>query len=1499
MPGRLDRGMPRKGAGFRATFRGLWTITAASMLVALLAIAPAMASRPATPGEPAGLSAVPPGREGSLPSSPLILSTQRGTIGLEPPSQPTRIRLGAGYELDPSVPDSDQPIPSGLRMTPPAGGDRGTFIVQFDGPIGQADRAFLESLGGRIYSYLPDYAFLVSLTGDAAARVASSARVSWSGFYQPAYKISTEPQMRESGRKEMILLLFPDASIDQAAAQARVAGATIFETYDNGINRMIRAEIDMAELPQIARIDGVAWIEPRKTPELHNDRCQWVVQTWTNGNRRVWDMGILGDGQVIGNCDSGIRMTHKQFYDAAVPITAFGDFPTHRKVIAYWPTVAGNTVTFGDDAGNGYHGTHTNCTTSGDDSPNATDVHDGMAIRSKIYFVDGGSAFGAGIYVPPDLNDLMIKPYNGNAGGSARIMTNSWGNAVGGAYDVMSMTADQFMWNHPDFLPFFSNGNDGAPNTVGSPATAKNVVSAGGTGNGTGANQIYGSTSRGPTDDNRFKPTICAPATLTSAYGQSDTGYISYSGTSMASPAMAGATVLLRQYLGEGWYPTGAPIPGNQVDAPSAALMKAMAINSADPDVGGTAVPNNNIGWGRIDDDQVLYFAGDARRLVLVDNTDGLLTGEYVEYQVYIASNAIPVKAAVVWTDYPGNPNASVQLVNDLNLVVNDGVSSYKGNVYSAGQSITGGTADDRNVEECVRRNTPSTGIWTFRIEAANVPFGPQPFALVITGGLAADQGVVLLDKATYSGSDDMHVRIIDGDAAGPLTVTATSTTEPSTETVTLTGANGVFEGSLPLRTTYPVSNNGTLSVSNGDQITVTYNDASPVATLVATARVDLDGPTITNVHLQATNEGDATIAWTTDATATSKIYYGTTPSLGLETPLAPALIVAHSMVIFGLLPEQTYYYDVESADHQGNTVRDDNGGNHYTFTTSHNRDVLLVIGDSSYDKTQRYLNAFTRTGWSYTLWEGNQASIPFVGDKLVGMASFKAVLLQPGLEQYPVFSDAARDSIARLMSLGSRLAVYSHDVAWDFSDATSPDYTVARRDWFNAQLHATWQADPTTFSTVTGLAGDPISGAYTGGLNYAPHRDGAAGDEIDGIAGAGTFAYDWRNNDTTIDDIALRWTGSSPIGNPANSVWGGTPNKVSSNFFEWAHVNNGAEDDVARADVLDKMLIWLIGRDHPVADLTAPNGGEIFTGSTVSVTWTESAAPGFSIATRKIYYSDNGGDTWTLITAAAGASPYSWNIDAIPNGVQYRVKIAVGDNGSPVLFGTDASAGNFTINRPGGDTRGPAVVAGSIGINPDPVRVPLPVTLTASISDVLTGNSNITNAEWSHGGSPAPAGTGTAMGGAFGTPTAPVTASIDSGTLNPGGDILWVRGRDAAGNWGNATPLAIIVNAEPADVAEGAIPTRYALHAAAPNPFNPRTTIRFDLPRSGVVTLNVYDVSGRKVRSLVDGPVGAGARAIVWDGKDEGGHDVGSGIYLYRLETTGFQQTRKMALLK
>ena len=95
-------------------------------------------------------------------------------------------------------------------------------------------------------------------------------------------------------------------------------------------------------------------------------------------------------------------------------------------------------------------------------------------------------------------------------------------------------------------------------------------------------------------------------------------------------------------------------------------------------------------------------------------------------------------------------------------------------------------------------------------------------------------------------------------------------------------------------------------------------------------------------------------------------------------------------------------------------------------------------------------------------------------------------------------------------------------------------------------------------------------------------------------------------------------------------------------------------------------------------------------------------------------------------------------------------------------------------------------------------------------------------------------------------------------------------------------------------------VPTAFRLAQNVPNPFNPVTTIRYDLPVACEVRLEVYDATGRLVRVLRDGVVEqAASRMTVWDGTDDGGRPVASGVYFYRLEAGEFTETRSMVLLK
>jgi hypothetical protein len=94
-------------------------------------------------------------------------------------------------------------------------------------------------------------------------------------------------------------------------------------------------------------------------------------------------------------------------------------------------------------------------------------------------------------------------------------------------------------------------------------------------------------------------------------------------------------------------------------------------------------------------------------------------------------------------------------------------------------------------------------------------------------------------------------------------------------------------------------------------------------------------------------------------------------------------------------------------------------------------------------------------------------------------------------------------------------------------------------------------------------------------------------------------------------------------------------------------------------------------------------------------------------------------------------------------------------------------------------------------------------------------------------------------------------------------------------------------------------LPNRCALEPAHPNPFNSETLIPYLLAEAGEVRLEIYDLLGQRVRTLVAGPQEAGAHQAAWDGRGEAGRELASGLYLCRLRAGGFSQSRKLALLR
>jgi len=112
--------------------------------------------------------------------------------------------------------------------------------------------------------------------------------------------------------------------------------------------------------------------------------------------------------------------------------------------------------------------------------------------------------------------------------------------------------------------------------------------------------------------------------------------------------------------------------------------------------------------------------------------------------------------------------------------------------------------------------------------------------------------------------------------------------------------------------------------------------------------------------------------------------------------------------------------------------------------------------------------------------------------------------------------------------------------------------------------------------------------------------------------------------------------------------------------------------------------------------------------------------------------------------------------------------------------------------------------------------------------------------------------------------------------------------------------PFTLTIDASAVGIdGEEALPSTYTLHQNYPNPFNPTTTIRYDLPEQAMVLITIYDITGRKIRSLINKQKEPGYRSVVWDARNNAGVQVGTGIYFFSIRTGDYSKTRKMLLVK
>ncbi len=680
----------------------------------------------------------------------VILAVILGTVSFRPASSAV-VDLNQ-YRFDPVV--GEPALPPALQSIQTDG--PALYLVQFSGPVEESWKAEVTGLGARFYGYVPDYTFIVRMDRAASQAARSLPHVRWVGLYHTAYRIS--PEIGHMTFRDPLRTQDPQRTLDVIVADnlfstadaARSLG-TVLETIDATSQPGLVVRIDPSRIPTLAGLPEVLWVEEKPETFLLNNTTRWVVQSNETDVLPIWNHGILGEGQILCEMDAGLDYNSCWFRDTGYPPPG----PTHRKVIDYkeWGGAGYDGCTIG-------HGTHVAGTAVGDQSYINAGIIDynGMAYKAKIMVQDVGvddaaSCSNNSVNVPSNLVPAFTDAYSLGA----RVHTNSWGSSSH-TYNSMCANVDSFMWSHPDFLILFANGNDGpSGSTVGAPATAKDCVSVGADEQAPNQNLVASYSSRGPAADGRYKPTVMAPGGPTYIVSVNNhpgnppsptcatQGY-PFEGTSMATPAVAGCALLVRDYFAKGFYPTGVAGAGNPVH-PSAALVKAMLVNGA-RDMGTMDQPNNNEGWGRLLMDDVLFFQGDTRELRAEDNTIGIATGETATYSYQVDSNAEPLEVTLVWTDFAATPGANPSLVNNLNLVVTSPSGAvYLGNRYSGGESTTGGTSDNLNVEECVRRSIPEVGLWTISVQGANVPQGgQQPYALVTTGSFANWPGTTSVD---------------------------------------------------------------------------------------------------------------------------------------------------------------------------------------------------------------------------------------------------------------------------------------------------------------------------------------------------------------------------------------------------------------------------------------------------------------------------------------------------------------------------------------------------------------------------------------------------------------------------------------------------------------------------------------------------------------------------------------------------------------------------------
>ena len=618
----------------------------------------------------------------------------------------------AGFDPLKGQPD----FPEELSARSTAG--KHAYIVQFVAQPLEEFRAALRDIGGRIFIYLPDNAYIVHLDGEQAAQVAELPFVRWIGRYQPAYKldetIGRELSAGQLKPRRYNIMVLERGRTMQNALRGRIVsiGGTVHGGEEQGFR--IEATLDNEQLLDVLYNEDVLFVDEWSAPEMDMD----IVRSTGGANFVESTAGFRGEGVRAEVMDNGLRQTHNDFNSGLPPII-------HN---------SSNT----NESSN--HGTSTYGIVFGRGTTNSAGR--GMMPEAQGIFADY-DFLGSGRYA--HTNRLVNPPYN------AVFQSNSWGSSLTTSYNTISAELDDILFIN-DIVLLQSQSN--AASTSSRPqAWAKNVVSVGGIRHyntaGFNDDRWANGASTGPSADGRIKPDLSHfyDNVFTTRFG-SDTDYTSsFGGTSAATPITAGHFGIFFQMWHNGIF--GNPVGATVFDSrPKMSTAKAVMINTAiqwDMTIAGTDITRVRQGFGRANVENLYNLRNKMRITNESDVLTNLQTRSYI-VNVPIGSTD-PLKITLVYTDPMGSPGASQARINDISLrVTAPGGVVYWGNVGLNGSgmwSTSGGSANTVDTVENVFIQNPTSGPWTIEVIGSAINQDARPetpavvdadFALVVSG---------------------------------------------------------------------------------------------------------------------------------------------------------------------------------------------------------------------------------------------------------------------------------------------------------------------------------------------------------------------------------------------------------------------------------------------------------------------------------------------------------------------------------------------------------------------------------------------------------------------------------------------------------------------------------------------------------------------------------------------------------------------------------------------